>query len=134
MLDRLDLLVPLSPSTPETLAQSEAGESSQAVKARVAAARDRQASRLTDTDASCNAEIPAHAGALDRFAPLTSQAQTLLTQLSHTRRLSPRAQHRLRRVALTITDLDHPEADPATPITAEALAQAAQLRSPPARE
>ena len=61
---------------------------------------------------------------------LEPPARALLRDLVRIRRLSPRAQHRLRRVARTLADL-HADRDPTAAITADELAQAAALRCLP---
>ncbi len=130
LLDRIDLVVPISPSR-IALEAEPAGESSAAIRERIAAARARQRERLADTPWRTNAEIPADAGAIDRFCALEPPARRLLTELARVRRLSPRAQHRLRRVARTIADLDEPEGAPAHALGDEDLARAAALRCLP---
>lgn len=131
LLDRMDLLVPLAPIEGGALARAEPGESSADVRTRIGHARARQRARLHATRWSTNAEVPAAGGALAKACPLTDGAAKLLDALAFSRRLSPRAQHRLRRVAMTVADLRRPQADPLAPIDDEDLAVAAQLRSPP---
>lgn len=129
LLDRIDLVVPLSP--PRLSAEDPPAESSASMRARIESARARQAKRLEDTPWARNADIPAVGGAIETFAPLSSEATRLLASLAGTRHLSPRAQHRLRRAALTIADLQGGDEDPRTPISASSLALAASLRRLP---
>jgi magnesium chelatase family protein len=129
-LDRMDLVVPVTPLTREELANAPFGEPSEYVRARIIAARARQAERLVSTPWERNAEIPATGQAVERLCPMTSDAHKLLLGLALRRNLSMRAIHRLRRVARTIADLD-PDIDPSAPIGVEAVAYAARLRRLP---
>jgi magnesium chelatase family protein len=129
LLDRIDLVVPIAPSNVEP--QGRTGESSEAIRARIEAARARQRKRLVGTPWRTNAEIPADAGAIDRLCPLDGKAASLLRELVRVRRLSPRAQHRLRRVARTLADLREPPDAREGPLVADDLAQAAAMRCLP---
>ncbi len=129
LLDRIDLVVPVQPSTAEELGRRRAGESSAAIRGRVAAARALQRRRLAGTRFRCNAEIPASDGAIELLCALTPGAERLLLALAKQRCLSPRALHRLRRVARTIADLG--DGDPDAPIGEPHLAEAAHLRRLP---
>ena len=129
LLDRIDLVVPIAPSNVEPSAH--AGERSEAIRARIDAARARQRRRLVGTTWRTNAEIPADAGAIDRLCPLDAKAAVLLRELVRVRRLSPRAQHRLRRVARTLADLREPPDAIDGPLAPEDIAQAAAMRCLP---
>ena len=129
-LDRLDLVVPVTPLTREEVANAPFGEASEPVRARIVAAQARQAERLADTPWTRNAEIPASGRAIEQLCPLTREAQQLLLGFGRRRNLSMRALHRLRRVARTIADLD-PERDPSADIDVEAVALAARMRRLP---
>lgn len=130
LVDRMDLLVGVSPPSAEALASGSTGAPTEVVRERIAAARLRQRERLAGVEASTNAEIPAD-DSLHALCALTASAESLLTSLARVRRWSPRAQHRVRRVARTIADLQRPEAPMSDPIRDEDLAMAAQLRNPP---
>jgi magnesium chelatase family protein len=129
-LDRIDLVVPVTPLTREELASAPLGESSACVRERIVAARARQAKRLANTPWERNAEIPATDQAVERLCPLTPDAHKLLLGLAQRRNLSMRAFHRMRRVARTISDLEG-NGDPKAPIGVEAIAFAARLRRLP---
>lgn len=131
LLDRIDLVVPLWPASTEELVASDPGEPTARVRDRVERARARQHDRLGGTRWQTNADIPASDGAMERLCPLTPDAADLLTRLARARKLSPRAQHRLRRVARTIADLRRPTEDLGAPIRPEDVAEAAQLRRLP---
>ncbi len=130
-MDRVDLIVPVHPVDPERLADPTPGESSASIRARVIVARQRQAARLAGTAWRTNAELPADPRACEGRLELTPDAERLLMQLARRRQLSPRAQHRLRRVARTLLDLS-PEAGAGEAIVGtEQVAVAAHLRRPP---
>ena len=129
LLDRFDLVVPLSPDGSETAATGPPETTAQ-VRARVMRARARQAERLRGTAWRTNAEIPADGGVLASMCPLTPEADTLLQRCVQRHTLSPRAAHRLRRVARTLQDL-RDEEPVGTPLGPEDIAAAVQLRRLP---
>ena len=93
-------------------AGTEPGESSDVVRARVAAAVERQKARLRDTPWRRNAHIPA--GALERYLALGTDARQAWIEECEVRELTGRGAARIRRVARTVADLaDHPEIDAA---------------------
>ncbi len=119
LLDRFDLRVEVSrPSVSDLMGRS-LGESSQAVRARVSAARDLAGARGTET----NAAIPVDR--LDEMAPLGKGAADVLVTALQSGRLSARGLHRIRRVARTVADLQQHEA----PVTAAHVAIALGLRA-----
>lgn len=122
LLDRFDLVVPLSRPDPEELLHGGPGEPTGVVAARVAAARRAAARRGAPT----NAALPA--ATLGRTAPMGQQALTLIER--HLRRgsLSARGVDRVRRVARTLADLD-PEQGPAPVVAVEHVAEALALRA-----
>ncbi len=119
-LDRVDLVVPLTPNScanpPELLA---------AVRARIGVARLRQRERLAGTPWRSNAEIPTSGRAIDQLLPGTLATDRALIDTGCSRGL--RAFRRLCRVARTLADLD-PERDPAAPLDGDVLALARTLR------
>lgn len=117
LADRLDLLVAIrQPSAAEIGGPS--GESSSAVRNRVAEARERQERRLGA--GRCNAEMsPAEA----RDSVLDEDAAALLAETYARRRLSGRAHDRVLRLARTVADLAGAES-----IGRDQIAQALQLR------
>ena len=129
-VDRMDLVVPVTPLSSQELASASFGESSASVRERIILARARQRARLAEVPWARNAEIPASGKAIEHLCPMTKDATNLLLGLARRRNLSMRAVHRLRRVALTIGDLDA-NADPHAPINVEAIALAARLRRLP---
>jgi len=104
LLDRFDLVVEVPPLELESLVSSGAAESSDHVRVRVVQARDRQRKRFGGRGPSCNARMgPAQ---LKRFARLEPEGRHLLTVAYEKLGLSARGFDRVRRVALTLADLD----------------------------
>jgi magnesium chelatase family protein len=99
LLDRIDLHIEV-PALPEAeLTDVAAGEASQAVRQRVAAARERQIMR----QGKPNAQLAGKE--IDRFCLPDPVGQTLLKQAITRLNLSARAYHRILRVARTVADL-----------------------------
>jgi magnesium chelatase family protein len=107
LLDRIDLTVGVAPLHPRELTAAGQGESSAAVAARVATARERQRERYArlapQRQLRCNAE--ADGTLLTEVARLNPAAQNLLDKANDRLRLSARGYHRILRVARTIADL-----------------------------
>ncbi|MCK9489072.1 MAG: YifB family Mg chelatase-like AAA ATPase [Xanthomonadales bacterium] len=101
LLDRIDLHIEV-PRLPqdELLAEAADAESSACVRARVAAARDRQLARAGQANARLGQT------ALKRVAGLADSGRALLEQAIGRLNLSARACHRILKVARTIADLD----------------------------
>jgi magnesium chelatase family protein len=117
LADRIDILAAIRQPNAEEIGGAP-GEPSDAVRARVAAARARQDRRLGP--GRCNAEMtPAEA----RECALSEAAAALLADSYSRRKLSGRAHDRVLRLAQTIADLAGSEE-----IEREQMAQALQLR------
>jgi len=99
LLDRIDLRVHMQRPSANQLMSSEKGESSQAVRGRVLASRDKARAR----GFSSNSLIPA--GRLDELAPISDAARSMLKGALADGRLSARGLARVRMVARTIADL-----------------------------
>lgn len=121
LVDRFDLRLHVDRPDPAHLLGAPPGEATSEVAARVAAARDRAALR----GVAVNGLLPG--SLLDRHAPLSPGASLLLRDLLKRGRLSGRGLHRLRRVALTVADLEGTE----PPLTDADIATALAFRSEP---
>ena len=119
--DRIDLWVELSRVPPGTLVEVAAPESSTAVAARVAAARDRQRLRPQP-----NSQLAGRI--LVEACGITPETQRTLVALAELEELSARGTERLLRTARTIADLAG-----AGPIENAHLEEAARYRSPARR-
>ncbi len=119
LLDRIDLVVEVSPISPVELSRAPQGEGTVAVAARVAAARAAQRHRQS-------VAAGGHSGPLNGEAELDSvilapEARTLAESAAEKLGLSARGFTRLLRVSRTIADLARAE-EVARPHVAEALA------------
>jgi len=103
LLDRIDLHVEVDPVSAADLALPPPAEGSDAVAARVAAARHVQTARLDGTGRRSNAEL--EGDLLERFATPDEPGRKLLAQAAEAMRLSARGYTRMLRVARTIADL-----------------------------
>lgn len=104
LLDRIDLHLTVHPVRFSELFAQGRGESSQAVRERVVAARRVQAARLAGTGRSTNSQLTPEE--IQRFCTPDAQGQRLLEAAMERLGLSARAIHRVLKVARTIADLD----------------------------
>ncbi len=100
VLDRVDLRVPMHPVPADELLLAPRGEDSATVRARVMAARARQAARGQQVP---NGRLDRRS--LERFAPLDDGSRAILARAAERCALSGRALTRLIRVARTVADL-----------------------------
>ena len=119
LLDRFDLRIQVQPPDPDQLLDGIRGEPTTVVAGRVAAARERAASRGVE------ANVELTGTQLEQFAPLTPAAHAALRERLRGGLLSGRGLHRVRCVALTLCDLaaDEPL------VNAERLDEALTLRA-----
>lgn len=123
LLDRIDLHIEVTPVPFEELSRKQEGESSASIRARVVAARERQAARFQDVPGIyCNAQMPARL--VRRYCKLNAEGQQLMKMAIHRLGLSARAYDRILKVARTIADLAGSEE-----IRPEHLSEAIQYRS-----
>jgi magnesium chelatase family protein len=99
LLDRIDIIIEISPLTPRELSWAPPGESTAEVAARVAVARNRQRARYGEEGASTNAEAPGE------LIALSAEAKAFLEMAATKLRLSARGFIRSMRVGRTIADL-----------------------------
>ncbi len=104
LLDRIDLQLEVPAVSFRELARPAAAESSAAVRARVLAARELQAARLRESGRRTNAELSPRE--VRRHCRLDTSGERLLEQAVSKLALSPRAIHRILKVARTIADLE----------------------------
>ncbi|WP_406870008.1 YifB family Mg chelatase-like AAA ATPase [Thioclava sp. 'Guangxiensis'] len=104
LLDRFDLRIEVPPVAYSELAALPTGEASDTVRARVSAARDRQARRYADhPEIRANADVSGQF--LDEIARPDAEGEAVLARAAERLRLSARGYHRILRVARTIADL-----------------------------
>jgi magnesium chelatase family protein len=119
--DRLDLTVEVPAMSLDALTLGEAGERSAAVRARVVAARARQAVRHQGEGIATNAELTP--SLMAKHCAADAAALRVLRSAMRRMALSARGYDRVRRVARTIADLAGDDA-----IGADAMAEALQFR------
>jgi magnesium chelatase family protein len=99
LLDRIDIIIEITPLSPKDLSWAPPGEASAVVAARVATARARQRARYGDDGAATNAE------AQGGLIILSGDAKAFLEMAATKLRLSARGFVRAMRVGRTIADL-----------------------------
>ena len=104
LLDRIDLQVETDAVPVSEIRQTGASESSDAVRARVQAARERQIRRLSAAGITCNAQ--ATGSVVHELFPLPSDSAQVLEKAVDKLHLSMRAYTRIIKVAQTIADLE----------------------------
>lgn len=123
LLDRIDLQIDVQPVKIEELQskRTDNPETSAAISARVAAARERQSKRFRDRAVRLNREMSVRD--IDDLCPLDDASRALLTLAVRKMDLSARAYHRTIKVARTIADLDQSDS-----IDQKHIAEALQYR------
>ena len=124
LLDRIDLHVEVPRVKFEKLAKEELAESSEKIRERVEAARERQRTRLKDSPYQANSEMKNKD--IREFCKLNDQSIDLLRQAVTQMHLSARGYHRILKLARTIADLGGVD-DIATEHVAEALQYRAKV-------
>jgi magnesium chelatase family protein len=121
LLDRMDIHIEVPRVDYEKLSGDRVGESSDAIRARVQAARDIQNLRFSGDGASdivCNADM--RVGEIRQFCWLQDEGQSLMRAVMTQLNLSARGYHRVLKLARTIADLAGSE-EIQSPHLAEAL-------------
>ncbi|SEF34370.1 Magnesium chelatase, subunit ChlI C-terminal [Variovorax sp. NFACC28] len=117
LLDRIDLHIEVPPVSAQLLLDSPAGESTDSIRERVVAARERAMRRQGHANQSL------HGAAIDRHATLDDAARGFMFNAAAKLGWSARSTHRALKVARTIADLDASEA-----VQVGHLAEAVQYR------
>jgi magnesium chelatase family protein len=121
LLDRIDLHVELPALLPAALRDDAREESSSTIRARVLAARQRQAARFASLKITTNAEMSARQ--VRAFCPLATDAERVLTTAIGRLGLSARGHDRILKVARSIADLEG-----TARVSIEHVAEAVQYR------
>lgn len=122
LLDRLDIQVEMDAVTVEEIETSSLQEDSLTIRKRVIAARKRQLKRYHGTSIYCNAQLDQQG--LEHWCQMEPSAKTLLMQAVDRFDMSMRAYARVRKVAMTIADLQEHDR-----ITMQDMAKAIQFRN-----
>ena len=105
LMDRIDLHIETAPVPISQLNKVERGESSEAIRTRVIAARAIQTERFKNTvGVHCNAQMGSKL--TRQFCVLTDECRAIMEQAMNRLGLSARAYDRILRVARTIADLE----------------------------
>ncbi len=121
LLDRIDLHVYVPPLAPYELANQPKGESSEIVKKRVLAARERQKNRASNKG-MLNSHLSSNG--LSENCLLKPSAQKLLVEAAKSFKLSARAYDKIIRISRTIADMEGTEE-----VLDHQMAEALQYRS-----
>jgi magnesium chelatase family protein len=121
LLDRIDIHLDVSRVNFDKLSDVRPGEPSAAIRARVQAARDRQAQRFAGTALGCNADMTV--ADVRTHCELDDAGRSLMKAAMNQLQMSARAFHRVLKLARTIADLAGNER-----ITTTHLAEALQYR------
>ncbi|MCF7844079.1 YifB family Mg chelatase-like AAA ATPase [Candidatus Gracilibacteria bacterium] len=106
IMDRIDIWVPVLHVDYDTLSHARIGEESKDVRARVAGARNFAQNRFREAgDHHITKNKDMKAKDIDKHIPLSPSTLALMKKLSTSYTLSPRAYHRVLRLARTIADL-----------------------------
>ncbi|MBE5813743.1 MAG: ATP-binding protein [Clostridiales bacterium] len=122
LLDRLDIQVEMDAVTVEEIETSAVQEDSATIRKRVIRARQRQLKRYAGTSIYCNAQLDQQG--LEKWCKMEPAAKQLLMQAVERFDISMRAYARIRKVALTIADLNDRDL-----ITVQDIAKAIQFRN-----
>ena len=106
LLDRIDIHIEVPRVDYDKLSSERVGESSESIRARIQAARDRQTARFEKTDSKqviSNADM--RVKEIREHCKLDDQTQSLMRSAMTQLQLSARAYHRILKLARTIADL-----------------------------
>jgi len=105
IMDRIDIFLPVAEIDYKKLSDKipEGMETSKNIRDRVLKARETQTKRFADKKINTNSEMSAKD--LEKFAPLGEKEKNLLNSAATRMGLSPRAYHRIIKLARTIADL-----------------------------
>ena len=123
MLDRIDIHVEVPRVDYEKLADKRQMESSETIRKRVQAARERQLQRFAGTRLTCNCNAEMGPNEVRDFCQPDASGEKLLKAATQQLHLSARAYHRVLKLARTIADLAGSEM-----ILANHIAEAIQYR------
>ncbi len=122
LLDRIDLHVEVPSVKFKDLAGQTDGESSEAIRDRVKASREKQKNRFQSKTVFCNAQMGPRQ--IKKYCSLSPDSQGLLEQAMEYLGLSARAYHRILKISRTIADLED-----STPIQPHHVSEAIQYRN-----
>ena len=104
IMDRIDIRIEVRPVKLDELLGEERGESSEVIRERIEAARERQLCRFRDECFFFNSDIPQRK--LDKYIHIGDTEKEMLRRVYDTGELSARGYFKVLRLARTIADLD----------------------------
>ena len=106
IIDRIDLWVKVSKMSHSRLSEEKKGTGSASVRAQIIIARERQKERFAEHSRGILTNNEMRADDVEKFIILTSSLRTLFNTSAERLKLSPRAYHKVLKVARTIADLE----------------------------
>lgn len=107
LLDRFDIFVEMTPSNLSEIKDKDSIENSRIIRKRVLEAKRIQQNRYKDEDFDYNDGLSSKL--IDKYCPLTAEAQDLMEMVFAREKLSMRSYNKLLRISRTIADLDASE-------------------------
>lgn len=104
LLDRIDMHIEVVPVGADSITAPKTGETSEVIRERVIAARERQTARFKDDVIHCNAMMSS--SHLEKYCALDNASSELLRAAISNLQLSARAHDRILKLARTIADLE----------------------------
>lgn len=104
LLDRIDMHIEVVPVGADSITAPKTGETSEVIRERVIAARERQTARFKDDTIHCNAMMSS--SHLEKYCALDNPSSELLRSAINNLQLSARAHDRILKLARTIADLE----------------------------
>jgi magnesium chelatase family protein len=109
IVDRIDLWVKVSKMSHDKLSDERKGETSEIVRDRITKARVMQEVRFREHARHITTNNEMRAEDIEKYIALTPKLRTLFNTSAERLKLSPRAYHKVLKVARTIADLEHSE-------------------------
>ncbi len=122
LLDRIDIHIDMPAVRFQELRQEAGGETSDAIRARVIKARERQLERFEGEKIYCNAQMSSRQ--IRKYCDITPESERMLESAMNRLGLSARAHDRILKVARTIADLGSEEN-----VLSDHVSEAIQYRS-----
>ncbi len=106
IVDRIDLWVKVSKMSHDKLSDERKGETSEIVRDRIAMAREMQEARFREHARRITTNNEMRAEDVEKYIALTPKLRTVFNMSAERLKLSPRAYHKVLKVARTIADLE----------------------------
>lgn len=107
IIDRIDLWVKVSKIHHDRLSDIKSGENTATVRARITNAREKQRARFSEHSRKIATNNEMRADDIEKYILLSPKLRALFNASAERLKLSPRAYHKVLKVARTIADLDN---------------------------